>query len=405
MKRMLTLVALVIAILFSISFVSLALAAEIRTGAGAQVAAGEVIDDDLYISGTTVNIAGTVNGDAVATAGSINVTGRINGNLFAFAQTVSVSGKVDGGLFAAGQTVILTGEMTRTVRVAGQSILVQGPIGRDLMAAGQAVTLESGSTVRQDLLLAAQEGQVLGAVGRRLQGSVGTLVVGGRVGDVNVQAEQLSMLPGASVGSLTYTSEQEAQIQSGATVSGPINHLLPERRAERRAPSWTDQILPRLWWFVSTLIVGLVAAWLVPSLLREPAEALRDRPWQSLGWGALLFIVTPIAVIVAMITLVGIPIGLLVLFAYGAALFLSQIFVALILGQLILQQRPGEGTIPLLGPLALGLVVVMVAFAVLGLVPFLGGLVVLSTLVLGLGSVWMAAGRARLGQRRPPEPA
>jgi len=48
----------------------------------------------------------------------------------------------------------------------------------------------------------------------------------------------------------------------------------------------------------------------------SPAAALRDRPWHSLGWGSVLFIVTPIAVIIALITVVGIPIGLLVLFAY-----------------------------------------------------------------------------------------
>lgn len=81
-------------VLFFVSFASLALAAEVRTGPGAQVAAGETVDDDLYLAGGAVVIAGTVNGDVVAMGTSVNVTGRVNGNLFAFGQTVSVSGKV-----------------------------------------------------------------------------------------------------------------------------------------------------------------------------------------------------------------------------------------------------------------------------------------------------------------------
>lgn len=405
MKRAIWLIALVSIVVVIIPFIPMALAAEVRTGSGAQVAAGETINDDLYLAGGPITIAGTVNGDVVAAGNSINVTGQINGNLFAFAQSISVSGKVDGGLFAAGQTISLSGVMTHTARLAGQSILVQGPVGRDLLAAGQSVIVESSSSIGQDLLLAAQDGRIMGTVRRRVQGSVDSLTIAGRVGDVDVEAQQLAVASGARVGSLTYRSEKEARIESGAAVSGPVTRLEPEPRAERRAPSWTDRIVPGLWWFISTLIVGAVLAWLVPAALREPAAALRDRPWHSLGWGFILFIVTPIAVIIALVTLVGILVGLLVLFAYGAALFLSQIFVGAAIGQLILQQWQTGDPWSQIGRLALGLAVLLIALAVLGLIPVLGGLAVLATLVAGLGAAWIAAGRARFGERRRPEAA
>lgn len=100
-----------------------------------------------------------------------------------------------------------------------------------------------------------------------------------------------------------------------------------------------------------------------------------------------------------MITVVGIPIGLLVLFAYAAALFLSQIFVGAAVGQVILQQGQTGDTGSQIGRLALGLAVLLIALAVLGLIPVLGGLAVLATLVAGLGATWLAAGRARFGER------
>lgn len=157
---------------------------------------------------------------------------------------------------------------------------------------------------------------------------------------------------------------------------------------------------PRLWWFVSRLVVGLVTAWLMPTAWRELAEALRDRPWQGLGRGAVLFVMTPIAAMVALITVGGIPVGLLILSGYAAVLLLSQVFVGLLLGLIILRPQPTEGTLPLLGPLAIGLAVFMIILAVMGIVPVLGGLVVLANIVFGLGAAWIAAGRARLGKNR-----
>ncbi|MDP2726573.1 MAG: polymer-forming cytoskeletal protein [Dehalococcoidia bacterium] len=376
------------------------LASEFRGAGQAEVKAGEIVNDDLYIAGNSVNIAGTVNGDVVAAGNSVTVSGRINGNLFALAQTVTVSGRVEGGVFAAAQTLFLSGQVVPSARVAAQTIIVQGQIGRDLLAAGQSVTLDSEGAVGQDVLLGAQEANLRGDIGRKVSGNAGSLVIAGKAGDVDVAADQLTLMPGASIGSLTYTSAQEARIESGAAVSGDINRLEPAKpeTAQRRASSWTDQIAPRLLWFIAALIAGFVLSWIAPALVQRPALALRDKPWPSLGWGAILFVVTPIAVLIALITVVGIPIGLLFLFAYVAALFLSQIFVGLLIGQLVLQQKPTEGTVAMLGPLALGLLLLSIIFALVGLIPVVGGLASLAITVFGLGGAWIAGGRERFGK-------
>lgn len=396
MKKLLAFLVIISVLFFVVPLVPLALAAEIRGANNSQVRAGETINDDLYISGTAVDIAGTVNGDVVAAGSTVSVSGHITGNLFAFGQTVNISGSVEQGLFVAGQSVTVSGDVTHTVRMAGQSIFVRGRVGRDLLAAGQTLALQEGSSVGQDLFVAAQSARILGPVGRSLQGSVESLEIGSRVGVVNVEAQKVLVTPGGTVGSLTYTSARDAEIQPGAEV-GATSRLQPAPRPQRAAPVWTDQIVPRLWWFLSTLVLGVVAAWLVPALVREPAEALLETPWHSLGWGAVLFVVTPVAAVIAMITFVGIPLGLVLLFGYSLALFLSQVFVGLVIGRLILGQRLSWSPSAMIGPMALGIAVLMVALTVVGLIPFVGGLATLATLIFGLGSAWIAAGRARLG--------
>lgn len=395
MKKILFLVSLVP--LLSFLFASQALAAEVRQGGQVEVRAGEVVDDDLYIAGTSVSIAGTVNGDVVAAGSAVTVSGRVRGNLFVAGQNVIVSGTVEGGVFAAGQTVVVSGGVTPTARIAAQTLVVQGQIGRDLLAAGQGIRLEREGAVGQDMFLAAQDGQIMGSVGRKVGGNAQALAIAGKAGDVDVETENLTLMSGAIVNSLTYTSAREARIDSGAVVTGTLTRLAPPERLERREAGPAGAFLSRLFWFLGTLVAGAVMLLLFPASVVWPAEALGNKPWQSLGWGAVVFVVTPVAVLFALITVVGIPIGLLVLFAYAAVMFLSQVFVGLFIGRLILQGRKSEGIGPLLGALALGLLVLTIGLALVGLIPYLGGFITLAVLVFGLGGAWLAAGRARLG--------
>jgi uncharacterized membrane protein YccF (DUF307 family) len=66
------------------------------------------------------------------------------------------------------------------------------------------------------------------------------------------------------------------------------------------------------------------------------ADTIRNKPWWSLGWGAIVLFATPVAAIVVCITIVGIPLGLIGLALYGIAIYLSQIPVALFIGRWII---------------------------------------------------------------------
>ncbi|MDD5702847.1 MAG: hypothetical protein PHU23_12455, partial [Dehalococcoidales bacterium] len=118
--------------------------------------------------------------------------------------------------------------------------------------------------------------------------------------------------------------------------------------------------------------------------------AIRDYPLSALGWGALLFFVTPLAALVVMFTVIGIPLGLLALIIWGILLYLSQIPVALLIGWLIVSRRRDNLSFGLLvGCLALGLVILYA----LGAIPVFGWLMRLLVMIFGLGSL-IAAWRA-----------
>jgi len=96
------------------------------------VEADEIIDDDLFIGGDTVEINGTVNGDLIAFGSVVKINGTVHGSLVTSAQSVLVNGNVDGSVYAGSGTLTL-GSKTE--------------IGRNLYYGGFNLSAEPGSIV------------------------------------------------------------------------------------------------------------------------------------------------------------------------------------------------------------------------------------------------------------------
>src|SRR4030043_597137 len=103
------LIALLVAVLLTFFISAPVLAADLRSGDTITVASGEVVDDDLYIAGSTIIIDGTVNGDLWAVGNTITVNGDVKGSVVAAGQTVSINGNVDHAARLAGETVNISG--------------------------------------------------------------------------------------------------------------------------------------------------------------------------------------------------------------------------------------------------------------------------------------------------------
>ena len=96
------------------------------------------------------------------------------------------------------------------------------------------------------------------------------------------------------------------------------------------------------WWFAK--IVGLfglfVLAMIVVTLFkkgsREISDQMINRPGQSLLWGLVLLIVTPIISFILFFTIIGAPLAVILLIIYGVTIYLSTIFVGLVIGRKIL---------------------------------------------------------------------
>lgn len=352
-------------------------AMEIRGGT-VTVGPGEIVADDLYASGPTVTVQGTVDGDLVVAAGTLRIVGTVTGDVLAVVGSLEVSGTVGG-----------------SVRAAAGRIAVSGSVDRDLVAAASTVTLTASGRIGRDAILTASRTAVVGEVGRDLVVGAGDLVVGGHVRrHLVAEVQDLTIQSGATVdGTITYRSPQAARVEPGATLTGPVQALTPNTAITplRRGLETALMLLRR---FLGLVVLGLLFVWLFPEPVRRGLGLLRDRPLPSLGLGLLVAVLGPVvALLLGLVGLVtgGWWLGLLAFGLYILGLLLGYLLGAIFLGSRLL--RPFGPRPPLWLALLLGLLILMI----LTLVPYADVIITVLVGLLGLGAllqvIW-AGGRS-----------
>ncbi len=357
------------------------LAFEARSGGTVSIDRQEMVDGDLYAAGRTVAVHGSITGD-----------------LWAACRAATIDGVVAGSIMAAGETVDISGDVGHTVRAAGRTVIVGGDVEGDVLALGGEVNLTSRAQVMGDFLVGAGSASIDGVVEGDLTGGGGEVGIAGEVGgDVHLEVDQLTLSPTAIIqGDLTYTSVEEADIQPGAQIAGIVTQNLPEVKGERARPfplALLSGAGGKVIGFLMALLAGLIIILLVPRRLTAMAESIRIRPGPSVGWGAIILLLTPIAAVIVCMTVVGIPVGLIALVLYAISIYLSQIPVSLLVGRWIVRRgRGAESRVVIFGAFALGLIILRL----LRLIPKVGWLIGLAVVLFGLGAIVVTA-------RRPTE--
>jgi cytoskeletal protein CcmA (bactofilin family) len=314
----------------------------------------------------------------------------VNGDVFGLGRELVINGTVNGSVTFGGQLITLNGEITHSARFAGQTIWVNGTVNNDLIIFGSGVSIASTSKIGNDLILGTASARVDGEIGRDIKGGGAEVVITNGVGrDVDLEADSLIITSSAQInGNVSYTSENEASIESGARIGGETIHKMPEPKEPSRKMGLFAGIAGVIWGkflaFLMIFVIGIILILIAQRRIVSMADAIKTNPWQSLGWGALILFATPVAAIIVMVTVIGIPIGLIAGVLYGIAIYLSTIPVALLIGSLIIARgREINSKGVLIGALALGLVIL----AILKIIPILGFLVGLATAIFGLGSL------------------
>ena len=342
------------------------------------IPADQTIDDTLVFRGETLILNGTVTGNVLAFGERVEINGNVQGDVICFAGKTLVGGTVGGNLMA------FTSQLD-----------LRGRVARSLYGFASILSLGTDSVVEGDAAGFSAEADVDGKVGRDLALFSGKTGLRGEVGrNFYARTGRLSVLAPARVGGdlTAYVEKASAiQIDPGATIAGKVDKRIRGPRASRygRASFYFWQAVQ----LAAALVTGLVLFTLFPALFRLPAAGGGEM-LKSVGVGFLVLVAAPIAAVLLCITLVGLPLGLLSFAGWLAGLYLAKIFVGAYVGQRLVSAPAGGAPPAMAMPLLAGLVLVFVAVNL----PFVGKLVHLLALLLGLGLVYS---QARNAMKRP----
>ncbi len=345
-------------------------------------------------------LSGTLQGKQFIAGPEVYVDARTDDDIFAAGGDVEIRTAEVLDIFAAGAVVDLTDVTAEDAILAGGTVSARGALSGDVIAAGGAVELGNTAKVAGDVLAAGGRVALAGEIAGDLRAAAGEIRIDGPVGgDVELAGERIILGPNAEIrGDLTYRSAQALQRMSGAQVAGQISRTTVERP---ELPGIVDMVLAgALGWFgvvVSGVALAALLVGAVPRLVAGASDTIAMDPWPSLGIGLLVLVGVPVAVPFLMATVVGIPIGILALLLYGALALVGVIAAALTIGkQLPWMGRRHAGTVGFgsrFGRAAGGIVLL----ALVGLLPFVGGFLILLATIFGLGAAatqsWNLVGR------------
>jgi cytoskeletal protein CcmA (bactofilin family) len=281
-------------------------AGNFRSGANVKVAAGE-----------------TVAGGLVAAGANVEVLGNVEGGLKACGANIVISGDVQGGLKAFGANMVLSGSYHSKVMAAGANVTLSGVFDEDVEVGGARVTVARTALIK---------------------------------------------------GNLIYTAA-DLNLQKGSRIMGEVVQKQVMVKKERAAKWGRRGILALFplgifFWLISMaslVIVGVIINYLLfPKKTNVIVDTISQSPWKSLWFGLIFLVVVPVAIIIAFITVVGVP----------TAFF---------------------------WPLVVGVIII----ALISLIPFIGWLFRLFVLLISLGALWTVVWKAvpvpakRRTQRKP----
>ncbi|MBN2045746.1 MAG: polymer-forming cytoskeletal protein [Anaerolineales bacterium] len=405
--------ALTLAVVMAISFTPAVHAGEfIEGGPDATVEEGEVIEDDLFIGGDDVLVAGVVKGDLFAAGQNVVISGEIYGNVYAAGQSVTISGMVEGSVMLGGYSLVLedSAEIGRNVYFGGFSLEAEpeSTIGRSLYGGGYQLVL-AGEVVR-DVTAGLGALQVTGPVGGDIKARVGEATDNSTY-MFHYWSTDLPSVEILDTGANVDESQVAGEVDITITpVDTDLDEIEPTDFQISPAYLALQHMRRRTGEFIALLLVGGLLLWLMKDMLMKAVAEVRQHAGVDTLWGLLVyFLVFPVFfTLFIFLVMLTIAISLLtfgsltgeimavssLVFFGSTTLFglLTSVVTKIIVGYLVgrwllekLTKLSFDGYWHHFAALASGVFL----YELLRAIPFLGGLVAAAVILIGTGALFV----------------
>lgn len=329
---------------------------------------------------------------------AVVISDVLSGDVYAVGGTVRVDGAVTGDLMVAGGQVIINGDISEDIRVAGGTVVVNGAVGGSVTAVGGNISFGPSSEVAGSVVTAGGNILLDGTIAQNVVVYAGSVSASGQnLADVAVTSSATALLPSTQIaGDLRIATEDPEAVSDEASVSGTreVVVLTPDVATVSEETKNTVaeavgalHVVSKVYGWLTGLVVGSVLLYFFPKTSQTLVASVKKSPVATFGWGVLYVIVAPVVAIFLLVTVVGLPLGLMVLFAYILDLIAASWVTGLVVGRYLQERTKFSWLRSRYAQYFAGYSLLMLVAAL----PILGGLVSLLAVCLGMGAFVLLA--------------
>lgn len=299
---------------------------------GNKIVITQPVYGDLYIAGGSVTINAPVYGELVVAGGNVFINDTITGDINMLAGKAILRGYAGDDLRCLAGTVEIRGNIAGDLAAIGGEILLnEAASAGGLIGAGGTVNIRGN--IHGNVLGSFEKFILHGNVSGTFDCRSKDLYIDGRIeGDTHIASPEISISTQSYFArNLYYRNRSEKLILDPHSVKG-IVQLDPNVRLDEYQWYYLGgaTLLGFLWYIGVIISFLLVFQWLMGKLLHSSAIKAAERPLISIVYGLLFIVITPVAAVIIMCSVIGIPMGLMVLALYGIVLLSVLLLVSLL---------------------------------------------------------------------------
>ena len=294
-------------------------------------------------------------------------------SVFAAGDEVKTNSFIDGAAFIAGFDVEIASSQDVLFTV-GEEIKISGAYTKDAFIVGTELEIEN-SEIR-DLFAFAEEIKIKSPITHNAYLAGTKIVIDSEImGNLSLAAEKIELTENAKInGTLKYPEYAKITVAETAVVNNTKTYKVEETNTTNMMTEFESFMMS----YISILVVGFIMLPLFKKLFtrikKEELSVKNIAKKTAIGFAIL--IVAPIAVIVALISLIGMPLSLILLALYIMAIYTSIIPSGYFLASKMFKDKIKNEY--------LLLVIGIAAIKLLEYVPVIGGFIALISLCLGI---------------------
>ena len=322
-------------------------------------------DGIMLLSEDSEELTSEVNGDIYKMEEETNISEKVFGDVYILSEKANItSSQIDGNIFVIADEVNISGNVTGYAYIIANKIEISGIIQGAYIITNEINITENG-IIRNDVKVIAENFDLNGTIYRNLQ------IISENI-NINKNNNDASIF-----GDVSYNGN--LNIEDGLILGGITEFELPEIETEEKEEPIID-----ITGIITNIVTALLVIILIVNIFSDKCKYKQYTSIQcikdiTVGFGLVILI--PILSVLAMITIIGFPIGLLTILVYCLALYIAIPVASIEIANMILKDKEQKST------KIFASIGVFVVLEILRYIPVIGGIIRFLIILFGLRTI------------------